>query len=406
MKKHHIKISLLSIAVLTFLITSPSCGVDSDGKEEGNAEEVAGHHEGHENHEEHDHEEHDHEVDEHVHDHSGMIKLDDHKAKEYGVVTQEINSDEFSDVLLVSGRIESKASDEVVATATRSGILTLSPNINTGVKVGAGTSIGLIHSSNVQGSDPTGMAVAARDAAKRELDRLTPLHKDGIVSTQVYNNALATYEQAEAALRNSRQGSGSVVSPKGGVITQLFARSGEYVEAGQRVAVVSANTNLTLRADVPEKYINHISGIETANFRPASSSSTFSLGDLGGRIISNTSSVVAQNGYVPIYFSFENNGSVTPGAFAEVYLMSGARHGVLSVPKEAVVEINGNKCIYTRHGKGLYEKHVVALGASDGLRVEILSGLEAGEDVVVKGSQIVRMAETSATAVPGHTHHH
>ncbi len=79
---------------------------------------------------------------------------------------------------------------------------------------------------------------------------------------------------------------------------------------------------------------------------------------------------------------------------------------MISVPKEAIVEINGNKCVYAAHGEGHFIKHLVTLGASDGKRVEILSGLEEGEEVVVKGAQAVRMAETSATAVPGHTHNH
>ncbi|MDE6547530.1 MAG: efflux RND transporter periplasmic adaptor subunit, partial [Muribaculaceae bacterium] len=322
------------------------------------------------------------------------------------VETEKINPSEFSEVTLVSGRIEAKASDEGVATATRNGILTLSPTINVGVKVGAGSSIGSISASNVQGGDPTVQAIAMRNAAKRELDRLKPLHDDGIVSTEEYNNALRAYEEADAAVKTSKQGSASVNSPKAGVITQLLAKSGEYVEIGQRIAVISGNTSLTLRADVPEKYIGRLSGITSANFRPASSDLILDIDELNGKMISNAGSSVSENGYIPLYFSFSNNGAVAPGAFAEIFLKSGVRHDVISVPKEAIVEINGNKCVYAAHGKDHFIKHLVTLGASDGKRVEVLSGLDAGEDVVVKGAQAVRMAETSATAVPGHTHNH
>lgn len=406
MKRRLFKISLLTLGALTCTLMSPSCS----NSEHHDADDGHGHdehvedpsHKGHVDGEHEGEEEHEHEK----HDHSGLIKLDGHKAKEFGVETEKIDPSDFSEVILVSGRIESKATDESVATATRSGILTLAPDINTGVRVGAGKAIGSIRTTTVQSGDPSVQAIAARDAAKRELDRIAPLHKDGIVSTQVYNNALAAYEQAEAALKSAKQGSASISSPKAGVITRLLASTGEYVEAGQKVAVISGNTNLTLRADVPEKYGLHLSNIETANFQPSSSSETYSLADLGGRIISNPGAAVAENGYIPLYFSFDNNGAIAPGAFAEVYLMSGARHGVIAVPKEALVEINGNKCLYTRHGEGLYEKHVVTVGANDGRRVEILSGLKGGEDVVTKGAQIVRMAETSATAVPGHTHNH
>lgn len=406
MKRNYIKISVLIFAALAWSASTVSC---KNSKIEEHVEEHDNHdHEDHDHdgHSEDEHDEHHGENEHEGHDHSGLIELKEHTAKKFGVTTELIVPSSFSDVTLVSGRIESKASDEGIATATRSGILTLSPNINTGVRVSAGSSLGSISASNVQGGDPSVQAIAAKNAAKRELDRLKPLHDDGIVSTEEYNNALRAYEEAEASVRLLKQGSVSVNSPKTGVITQLFAKSGEYVEIGQRIAAISGNTSLTLRADVPEKYISRISGVSDANFRAASSETTYNVKELGGKIISNPGSSVSENGYIPLYFTFTNNGEIAPGAFAEVYLISSARGNVLSVPKEAIVEINGNKCVYTTHGEGHYMKHVVTTGASDGKRIEILSGLEPKEEVVVKGAQVVRMAETSATAVPGHTHNH
>ncbi len=402
---------MLICTALLFNAATVSCGKNEHKEDHEMSHEDHDHeHEGHDHDmEDDDHDGHDHSDEEgshEGHDHSGLIEMKESTVKRFGVETEKILPSDFSEVILVSGRIEAKASDEGVATATRNGILTLSPNINTGVRVNAGSSIGSISASNVQGGDPTVQAIAARNAAKRELDRLKPLHDDGIVSTEEYNNALRTYEEAEAAVKTSKQGSASVNSPKSGVITQLLAKSGEYVEIGQRIAVVSGNTSLTLRADLPEKYIGRLSGITSANFRPASSEETFDLEALNGKMISNAGSSVSDNGYIPVYFSFSNNGAVAPGAFAEIFLKSGLRHDVVSVPKEAIVEINGNKCVYASHGKDHFIKHLVTLGASDGKRVEILSGLEAGEEVVVKGAQAVRMAETSATAVPGHTHNH
>lgn len=381
------RIPLLALTVASLLAVVPSCGDHDNGNHAESAE--SGKEKLHEG-----------------HDHSGLINLDHHRAGEFGVATEKITSGDFSSLIPVSGQIESRATDEAAATATRSGILSLSPDVNSGVRVAAGASIGSVRSADVQGGDPSVQAITARDAAKRELDRLKPLHEDGIVSTQTYNKALADYENAQAALRGTKQGSAAVTSPKSGVITQLLAKSGDYVEAGQRVAVVSGNTHLTLRADVPEKYVMQLSGVRSANFRAASSGDTYSIDELGGKMLSNPGAVVAVNGYIPLYFSFANNGKVAPGAYAEIFLKSSPRQDVLSVPKEAIVEINGNKCVYTRHGEDLYEKHVVHLGASDGKRVEIVSGLEPGKDVVVKGAQVIRMAETSATAVPGHSHSH
>ncbi len=408
MKKHYLKISVLIFAALTWSVAITGCGKSEKHEHatESHADHDHEHEDGHEHEHGNSHEEGEHEDGHEGHDHSGLIELNKERAEKFGVKVEKLEGTPFSEVTVVSGRVESKASDEGVATATRSGILTLSPSVNTGVRVTAGSSLGRISASNVQGGDPTVQAIAAKNAAQRELDRLKPLHEDGIVSTEEYNNALRTYEEAEAAVKIQKQGSVSVNSPKNGVITQLLAKSGEYVETGQKIAVVSGNTSLTLRADVPEKYYTRLPGITSANFRTSSSENTFSIEELGGKMISNPGSSLSENGYVPLYFSFNNNGAVAPGAFAEVYLKSDVRQNVLSVPKEALVEISGNKCVYTTHGEGHYMKHVVTTGATDGKRVEILSGLNAGEEVVVKGAQVIRMAETSATAVPGHTHNH
>ncbi|MDE6341049.1 MAG: efflux RND transporter periplasmic adaptor subunit [Muribaculaceae bacterium] len=405
MKKTFRLIPIFTATALAFSMSAVSCHSDKDHshseQSEHNDNDDHDHdaHDDHDGHDDHDHDEHD------GHDHSGMIHLKPEVAASFGVATEKIDNSDFSEVILVSGVIEALPSDEAVISATRSGVVTLNSDISAGSSISAGKSIGHISPSSVQGGDPGMQASARRDAAKRELDRLTPLHNDGVVSTATYNAALQAYEEADAEARSMRQGSTSLVTPKGGVITNLNVRSGQYVEAGQPVATVSGNARLTLRADVPERYASRISSFVSANVRAASASGAVSLDDLGGKLISSPAAV-SVGGYIPVRFSFVNDGSMTPGSYAEVYLKSGARGGVISVPLEAIVEVNGNHIIYSRHGDDYYEKHVVELGVSDGRSVEILSGLEPGEEVVTKGAQVIRMAETSATAVPGHTHNH
>ena len=55
--------------------------------------------------------------------------------------------------------------------------------------------------------------------------------------------------------------------------------------------------------------------------------------------------------------------------------------------------------------RGLYRKQEVALGESDGVRVEILSGIHPGDNVVIKGAYSVRLASAS-NVIPAHTHNH
>ncbi|MDE5975136.1 MAG: HlyD family efflux transporter periplasmic adaptor subunit, partial [Muribaculaceae bacterium] len=193
-----------------------------------------------------------------------------------------------------------------------------------------------------------------------------------------------------------------------GHITAIFVASGDYVETGAPIATIVKNSRLTLRADVPQRYSNLIPAITSANLRPEHSNETISLSDIGGRPVAPGSVNPSTNGYIPVYFTFNSTAATTPGAFVEVYLLTSQRTNVLTVPREALVEMQGNYYAYVKlkgHNDA-FEKRLVKTAASDGVNFEVIDGLAQGEEVVVKGATVVRMAETSAIAPPGHSHNH
>lgn len=355
----------------------------------------------------HDHEAKDvHTEDEHHHE--GAISFDEHQAESFGVEVAPAISGPFSEIVKVSGQIEPSATDIATVTATRSGIFTLSSGITQGSRVNTGTSIGHISSKGLQGNDSAPVAEAAVESARHELQRLEPLYKDGLVSASIYNDALRAYNEAIASRGVVVAGSADVSAPAAGVISDIYVSSGQFVEVGAPIARIVRNSRLTLRADVPQRYVASVPKFTSANFRPDCSERVFSLSDLDGCLLAPGSVNGAVNGYVPVYFTFMSNGETTPGSYAEVYLIGQTRENVLSIPREALVEMQGKRYVYVRlhDHKDMYEKRLVEIGSSDGQRVEILSGIKEGEDVVMKGAPVVRMAETSAIAPPGHTHNH
>ena len=367
----------------------------------------------------HDHDDHDHDHDHDKdhdeemiddrgidsHEHEGAVVIDGETAERFGIETMELEPGNFYEVIRTSGRIEPSPTDVVTAGALKSGIFTLSHGISEGSEVKAGQTLGIISTAGLQGGDKNAAARANRDAAKRELDRITPLYKEGLVTASAYNEARRAYEEAAALSGASAGGSAAVTSPISGTVTALPAPSGSYVEAGQPVAVVTKNSRLTLRADVPERYASVLPLVADADFRPEYSDSAFSVSALGGARISNGSNPQG-NGFISVYFSFDSNGAVIPGAFAEVYLKGQPRENVMTLPGEALVEMQGNRYAYVVEDGHAFEKRLVQTGASDGKSIEILSGIEPGETVVSKGATIVRMIETSAVAPPSHSHNH
>ena len=51
-------------------------------------------------------------------------------------------------------------------------------------------------------------------------------------------------------------------------------------------------------------------------------------------------------------------------------------------------------------------KRPLTVGQRDGLRAEILSGIEPGEVIVTEGTTTVRLAESGSAIPEGHTHNH
>ena len=265
---------ICALCAITILFLTPSCA--NTPKDDGltcnhDHGSHAGHNHSHEGHN-HSHEGHNHDAEttENEEDsHEGEeITLHAHQAEEFGVGADTITAGDFAQIVKVSGQIESATTSRSVVSATASGIVRFAGNITEGKKVAAGAVIASISANGISGGDANAAARAALDAAKRELDRITPLHKDGIVSTKDYNAALQAYEAAKAAYSGTPSG-GSATASTAGVITSLLVRQGEYVSVGQPIAIVSGNSSLTLRADLPEKYYNFLPTVSSANFRAA-----------------------------------------------------------------------------------------------------------------------------------------
>jgi len=354
------------------------------------------------------HDEHGNETHADDHNDKGLILLSEEQISKFGIESESIEPGEFSNITKVSGEISAMPGSEGAVAARQAGIVRLASGISVGVSVSAGRTVATITARGMSGGDPNEAARVAYQAAKRELDRLTPLHKEGIVSTRDYNAALQRVEETKVAMGGSTAGSGSAATaPVSGVITSIDVVDGQFVDAGQTIAAISSNNALTLRADLPESSVSRLAGITGARFRPTYSEEFIDVIASGGKMISKPSATSASGGYIPIYFTLPKGESdIINGTYCEVYLLGSTRSGVLTVAEESVNEQQGKFFVYVEKEPGHYEKRPVVIGPTDGQRREILSGLRQGEKVVSKGMTFVKLAETSGAVPEGHSHSH
>lgn len=334
------------------------------------------------------------------------IVLEPEMAERFGVEVDTVAPSDFYEVITAAGKIETSATGTSVVVAPVSGTAHFPNGLQQGSKVNRGAVVATVSASNVSGGDPNQAAKAALDAAKAEVERLRPLHESGIVSTRDWNAALSTLDQARAAF-SAGAASGRATAQTSGLITSLSVPEGAYVNAGEPIATISSQQDLVLRADVPERFFPVLSSLTLAKVKMPYTDKILDLSAMGGKRISSPADAVATTpGYVPVYFSFRNDGSALSGGYVQVYLQGAPRTGVITLPAGAISEQQGNFYVYERLDEDCYRKHSVTTGTNDGERVEITSGLTPGMVIVTAGTTAVRLAETSAVAPEGHSHNH
>ena len=358
---------------------------------------------------------HNHEAEEAAHEaeshggHSDEIILTPEKAKAAGVMVETVTPGTFREVIPTSGQILAAQGDENTLVAATAGVVSFSRTVTEGMSVGRDVELLSVSAENLQDGDPVKRARIAYERAKGEYERAEKLIGERIVSEKEFNVLKENYENARIAyeaLSPSKAGKGvAVKSPMAGYVKACFVKEGDYVTVGQPLLSVTQTRRLMLRAEVSERYYSRLHNIASANFQTPYDDKVYSLADLKGRLLSFGKSSDGTSYYVPVTFEFDNRGDVIPGSFVEVYLLASERQNVLSVPVSALTEEQGLYFIYCQIDEECYRKQEVTVGANDGKRVEILSGLKGGEKVVTQGAIHVKLASAS-TAIPGHTHNH
>ena len=370
-------------------------------------------------HEDHDHEAHEHEHEheheeahEHGHEgaHANEIIFKEAQAKAVGLQTKTMQPTPFTDVIKAGGSVLAAQGDETTVVATASGIVSFpGASMVDGTPVKKGQRVLNLASNALPDGNTAARVEHAYETAKKEYERMQQLIDDKIVSAKDFEQARLNYENAKAAYdaiagRQTENGV-SVVSPMNGYLKDIRVKEGDYVTVGQPLMTISQNSRLVLRAEVSEKYYKYLPSVRSANFRTPYDEQVYKLSDLHGRLLSYGKASDSNSFYVPITFEFDNKGSVIPGSFVEIYLLTAPKEGVLSVPVSSLIEEQGIYSVYIRLDEDGYKKQEVTTGANNGCEVEILSGLKPGDEVVTQGAYQIKLASAS-NAIPAHTHHH
>jgi membrane fusion protein, multidrug efflux system len=214
-------------------------------------------------------------------------------------------------------------------------------------------------------------------------ERASEMFAKGLVSQGDFEKAamereVADQELAEAQWRLSKT---TVRAPFDGVITRRAVSPGKHVRPGEALFTVTDFDPLIARIYLAEKDVLGLREGQTVRL-------TMRAGDgvtFPARIRQISPVVDTATGTVKVTVEAgEYPSSVRPGAFVSVDIVQQTRPSALVVPKEAVLRELQESHVFVAF-EGMAKKRTVTLGLEEGGRVEILTGLRAGEDVIVAG---------------------
>lgn len=325
---------------------------------------------------------------------------------------QEIKKQEFFYTIRTTGQILTPPGDEAVISAKASGIVSFNGNSYlSGMPVYKGENLFSVTGSSLNEESINTKILEARynfDKAREDYERASELIKDRIISEKEFNTIENNYDIART-LYNSVTKNYSVngiktYSPITGYLRTVNVKQGEHVEMGQILAVISTNNRLLLKADLSQKYFDIINSIKSANFKTPDGR-TYNTEELNGSFILYGRNTGQDNLLLPINFEIDFRNELIPGTFVEVYLKTTRIPDALVIPVTALIEEQGIFYVYVQTSGEGFEKREVSITGSDGILVQVLSGIEEGERVVTKGAYQIKLASMSGT-MPVHGHEH
>jgi RND family efflux transporter MFP subunit len=235
-------------------------------------------------------------------------------------------------------------------------------------------------------------AASAVEAAREELRkqeeevrRVEQLVKSGAIPGDQLDNVRANFKRAEALVAAAQMGAGDyeITAPWDGIVSRLWIAEGNYVAPRAPLVEIFDPASLVLRFAVPEAEAAAVHAGQTAQVQlDAHPDRT-----LTGTVIRVYPELDRRMRTRTVEAELKDAPTLIPGMFARVGI-------VLQTVPEAIV-ISANAVVVTPQGKpvayvikdGKAEQRPVTLGIENAGRVQVLSGIAAGDVVVTAGME-------------------
>jgi membrane fusion protein (multidrug efflux system) len=249
-------------------------------------------------------------------------------------------------------------------------------------------------------------AQAQLSIAQANLKRNQELVAENFVAQRVLDESRATLQVAEAqvALARARLDRMIVRAPFDGVAGLRLVDLGAYVKDGADLVNIEDTSQLMVDYRLPERYQTRIQSGQVVEL----SLDALPGQSLSARVVAVDPLLEANGRSLSVRAVLPAGASqqIRPGMFARVTTVFEVMDNAVVVPEEALVPQAGKQFVFRieQEGQGEQAKSVsrkveVQLGARRGPQVQVVSGLNPGDTVVLAGQQRLQRDGTTVRVV-------
>lgn len=309
------------------------------------------------------------------------------------VVAGEVGTGTVEDTVVATGTL--RATESIALRADTAGALFIARGSNgrrlaEGDRVEPGQSIAEITGEEVRLAARSEATNQRYDAALRDYESKKKLYDEGLLSEQEFRQvttalADARVERDQSLLTENRS---KLLTPIGGVLLSLARDAqgrpladGQLVAQGTEVAQIGPIGTLVAEVDLVGPDVARVKQDLKARVRYHA----WGDDDFHGTVMRLAPSLDPVTRTLRADVAVDNRrGLLRPGMFVEVTMIVERREDVPVIPRDALADRAGRKVAFVIDGQRVSQRDLV-LGLGNDEFVEILSGLQVGDRVVVRG---------------------
>jgi cobalt-zinc-cadmium efflux system membrane fusion protein len=203
-------------------------------------------------------------------------------------------------------------------------------------------------------------------------------------------------------------GTYEIHSPRFGIVSGRHITVGEFVDTQTKLYTMEDLSRVWILASAFEEQVRSVRTGQTGSIR---------LDAFPGRVFPGQVNLIgyevdSRSRALTVRFEIDNPDlpdwpeafPLRPGMYGTVDLVIGQTQARVVVPESSIVHEAGGEFVFARTAPGTFERRAVELGPPSGALVEVIRGVEPGDEIVVAGTFRLKSALRQGELGGGHNH--